>query len=232
MLKIKYLRINLPEELEISYNKLLGFPFERDGQAGFEGISFSSEHVDLKFIERIITKEKITDPFGNTQELISTRYIVTELSIISSNKVYILVIRNPSRSVNTLIKKMSSVIGQNFYAAAINTDIKNFGNYLATNHSTLGLTSTKVLASNLVLDSHSTANVELISGINALDDLQKHFPLHNTHIERARFTLTDHGKRSQLEIKHTGTIGISGHKHELLEEIITDYVCGIHITTS
>jgi hypothetical protein len=83
-----------------------------------------------------------------------------------------------------------------------------------------------------VLDTHSTASVELISGIDALDDLEKHFALHDTHIERARFTLIDHGKKSQLEIKHTGTIGISGHKHELLEEIVTDFVCGIHNTTS
>jgi hypothetical protein len=228
MLKIKFLRINLPDGLEISYKKLINSPFERDGQNGFEGTVFSTDHVEAKFIEQTVTKEQITDPFGETQEIISTRYITTDLGISSFNGTYILILRNPSRSVNTLIKKMSSVLGNNFYAALINIDIEKLGHYLDHQHKDLGLSATKVLASNLILDNQSTANVELLSSSNALTGLKTHFPSQGVVIERARFSLIDHGKKSQLEVKTTGTFSITGHKTKLLEDVATNFICSLY----
>ena len=226
MRKIKFLRINLPEGLENSYKKMINSPFERDGQNGFEAVAFSDNHIELKFIEQTVTKEQVTDPFGDTREIISTRYLTIDLAIYSANETYILILRNPPRSVNTLIKKMSAVIGNSFYAALITINIEDFGSYLDTDHSNLGLLANKVLASNLILDIHSTANIELLSSSNALEDLKIHFSSPDVRIERARFSLTDHGKKSQLEVKATGTVGITGAKTKFLEEIVINFILG------
>lgn len=228
MRKIKFLRINLPEGLEQSYQKMINAPFERDGQNGFEGVAFSEDHIEVKFIEQTVTKEQVTDPFGETREIISTRYITIDLAIYSANETYILILRNPPRSVNTLIKKMSAIIGNSFYAALIPINIEDFGLYLDKKYKNLGLLATKVLASNIILDNHSTANIELLSNSNALADLKSHFASPDVRIERARFSLTDHGKRSQLEVKTTGTVGITGAKTKLLEEIVIDFICGYY----
>ncbi|WP_440811010.1 hypothetical protein ACTACJ_13675 [Pseudomonas syringae] len=228
MLKIKFLRINLPEGLEASYRKLINSPFERDGQSGFEGTAFLTNHIEAKFIERTVTKERITDPFGDTREIISTRYITTDIAIFSSNGTYVLILRNPSRSVNTLIKKLSFIIGNSFYAALINIDIEKLGSYLNDKHKALGLSATKVLASNLILDNQSTANIELLSSSNALSSLKTHFPSQDIQIERARFSLIDHGKKSQLEVKTTGTFSITGHKTKLLEDIAVNFIYSLY----
>jgi hypothetical protein len=224
MRKIKFLRINLPEGLEQSYQKMVNSPFEREGQNGFEGVAFSENHIEVKFIEQTVTKEQVTDPFGDTREIISTRYVTIDLSIYYANETYILILQNPPRSVNTLIKKMSSVIGNSFYAAPITINIEEFGIYLEKKHKDLALLATKVMASNLVLDTHSTANIELLSNSNALADLKNHFSSPDVRIERARFSLTDHGKRSQLEVKATGTVGITGARTKFLEDIIINFI--------
>lgn len=224
MRKIKFLRINLPEGLEHSYQKMINSPFERNGQNGFEGVAFSENHIEVKFIEQTVTKEKVTDPFGDTREIISTRYLTIDLAIYSANETYILILRNPPRSVNTLIKKMSAVIGNSFYAALVTINIEDFGSYLDNEHSKLGLLATKVLASNLILDTHSTANIELLSSSNALEDLKSHFSSPDVRIERARFSLTDHGRKSQLEVKATGTVSITGAKTQFLEEVVINFI--------
>ena len=224
MLKIKFLRINLPDGLEKTYQYLVDAPFSRDGLNGFEVTSFSQSHIEAKFIEKTITKEQITDPYGNIQEIIATRYGTTELAISNINGTYVLTLRNPSRSVNALIKKFSALIGNSFFAASIALDIEKFWRYIELHYSEQALVATKVFASNLTLDNHSTANIELLSTSNALSNLKHHFPSQEILIERARFSLTDHGKKSQLEIKASGVIGITGAKRKILEEIITGFV--------
>ncbi|MEL1086671.1 hypothetical protein [Pseudomonas sp. OB66] len=224
MRKIKFLRINLPDGLERSYQRMISSPFERDGQNGFEGVSYSENHIEVKFIEQTVTREQVTDPFGDTREIISTRYITIDLAIYSANETNILILRNPPRSVNTLIKKMSAIIGNGFYAALITINIEDLGYYLNDKYKDLGLSATKVLATNLILDSHSTANIELLSNSNALSELKIHFSSPDVRIERARFSLTDHGRKSQLEVRATGTVGITGSKSKFLEEIVVDFI--------
>jgi hypothetical protein len=119
---------------------------------------------------------------------------------------------------------MSAIIGNSFYAAPISINIEDFGFYLDNKYKSLGLLATKVLASNLILDNHSTANIELLSNSDALADLKSHFPSPDVRIERARFSLTDHGRRSQLEVKTTGTVGITGAKTKIIEEIVIDFI--------
>ncbi|MGN2409674.1 hypothetical protein ACTACD_28385 [Pseudomonas syringae] len=228
MLKIKFLRINLPEGLEKTYQYLVDSPFARDGQSGFEVISFAKNQIEAKFIEQTITKEQITDPFGDIQEIIAIRYMTTELKISDFNGTYILSLRNPSRSVNTLIKRLSILTGTSFYATLITTDIEEFGMYASRYYSSHPIISTKVFASNITLDDHSTANIELLSSSNAILDLKIHFPSQEVIIERARFSLVDHGKKSQLEIRSTGIVGITGSKRKLLEEIVTNFISSLY----
>lgn len=228
MLKIKFLRISLPEGLEKTYQYLVDSPFARDGQSGFEVISFAKNHIEAKFIEQTITKEQITDPFGEIQEIIAIRYTTTELTISNFNETYVLSLRNPSRKVNTLIKKLSMLIGTGFYAALIATDIEKFSMYVSLHYGAHPLIATKIFASNITLDDHSTANIELLSSSNAISDLKLHFPSQEVVIERARFSLVDHGIKSQLEIRSTGIVGITGSKRKLLEEIVTKFISSLY----
>lgn len=224
MLKYKFLHINLPEGLERTYEYLVGAPFVTDGQSGFDAVSFARDHFEAKFTEQVITNEKIADPFGNVQEVVTTRYVTNEFLVFDFNGNFVLALRNPSRSVNVLIKRLSGLIGTGFFAASIVTEIERFGSFVREKHGDLGLVATKVLASNLALDSHSTASIELFSGLDALQDLRRHFPSQELLIERARFSLVDHGKRSQLEIKSSGVIGIIGSKSKVLEDLTVSFI--------
>lgn len=224
MLKIKFLRINLPEGLDSTYQYLVGSPFERDGQSGFDTISFLQDHVEARFTEQTVTKEQVTDPFGDVQEIVAVRYITTEFAIFNFKGTHVLALKNPSRNVNALVKKLSILVGADFYASTITTDIERFGRYVSENFTVHPLIAAKVFASNLTLDGHCTANVELLSTINALSDLKLHFPSQEMQIDRARFSITDHGKKSQLEIKSTGVVGITGEKRKQLEDLVIKFI--------
>lgn len=224
MKKIKLLKIFLPNSLEETYSKIINTPFKIGAQNGFEPIKFSDSYACAKFIEEIISKEVITDPFGNTEEVISKRYIINEFTIRSFRNDHLLILENPSRSVRELIRKLSEILGTSFYASAIQIDIPALSEFLSNNHNSTNLKNTRALLTGVNLDEESSATIEITSLKDAIHDAKHHFKGKTFKIERARFTTSCGTKKSTIEVRSTGLISVHGPEEKSLVELINMFI--------
>ena len=224
MKKIKLLKTFLPNGLEETYSKIINTPFKIGAQNGFEPIKFSKTQAHAKFIEEILSKEIITDPFGNTEEVISKRYVINEFSILNLRNDYLLILENPSRSVRELIKKLSEILGTNFYASAIQIDISALSEFLSHNHDSINLKTTRALLSGVNLDEGSSAVIEITSLKDAIHDAKHHFKGKAFRIERARFTASSGTRKSTIEVRSTGLISVHGPEEKSLIELINMFI--------
>lgn len=224
MKKIKILKAFLPGGLEETYAIITNTPFKIGAQSGFEPIKFSKTHARAKFIEETLSREVITDPFGNTEEIISKRYVINEFTILSLRNDHLLILENPSRSVRELIKKLSEVLGTSFYASAIQIDIPALSEFLSKSHGAANLKNTRVLLSGVSLDEESSAVVEITSLKNAIHDAKHHFKGKTFKIERARFTASSGTRKSTIEVRSTGLISVHGPEEKGLIELINMFI--------
>lgn len=224
MKKIKLLKIFLPDGLEVAYRKIINAPFKIGAPSGFEPIKLSNSSVSAKFIEETLSKELITDPFGNTEEVISKRYTITEFTISKLRTDYLLTLENPSRSVRELIRKLSEILGADFYASAIKINILNLSDFISKRTEALHLKNTKALLSGVNLDEGSSATIEITSLKDAILDAKHHFKNKSFKIERARFTSSSGTKKSTIEVRSTGLISVNGPEERQLAELINIFI--------
>lgn len=224
MKKIKLLKIFLPNSLEETYSKIIKAPFKIGAHNGFEPIKFSESYACAKFIEEVLFKEVITDPFGNTEEVISKRYIINEFTIRSFRNDHLLILENPSRSVRELIRKLSEILGTSFYASAIQIDIPALSEFLSNNHISNNFKNTRALLTGVNLDEESSATIEITSLKDAIHDAKHHFKGKTFKIERARFTTSSGTKKSTIEVRSTGLISVHGPEEKSLVEFINMFI--------
>lgn len=224
MKKIKILKIFLPNSLEETYSKIINNPFKIGVQNGFEPLNFSDSYARAKFIEEILSKELIIDPFGNTEEVTSKRYIINEFTISKIRNDHILILENPSRSVRELIRKLSEILGASFYASAIQIDIHALSEFLSNNHYSIHLKNTRALLSGVNLDEGSSATIEITSLKDAIHDAKHHFKGKIFKIERARFTSSSGPNKSTIEVRSTGLISVHGPEEKSLVELINMFI--------
>lgn len=224
MKKIKLLKIFLPNSLEETYSKIINTPFKIGAQNGFEPIKFSTPYACAKFIEEVLSKEVITDPFGNTEEVISKRYVINEFTIRSFHNDHLLILENPSRSVKELIRKLSEILGASFYASAIQIDIPALSEFLSNNYSSNNLKNTRALLTGVNLDEDSSATIEITSLKDAIHDARHHFKGKTFKIERARFTTSSGTKKSTVEVRSTGLISVHGPDEKSLVDLINRFI--------
>lgn len=224
MRKVKLLKVFLPGSLESAYEKITDSPFKKGATDGFEPISFNNSSITAKFIEEILSKESITDPFGNTEEVISKRYIVNEFSISSIKNEHLLLLENPSRSVRGLIRKLSEVLGVEFYTSSIEIDIIKLSEFFSKTTDANHLKTTRALLSGVNLDESCSANIEITSINDAIADAKQHFRGKKFKIDRARFTASNSTKKSAMEVRSSGLISIYGPDDKKLRTLIELFI--------
>lgn len=207
MLKTKWFKIQLPISLKTTYEGLLANPYEPNSGNGFEGIEYSEGIIQAKFIEKIITNEKIIDPFGNENILESTRYSIFEFSIILLFQDYYLVkIISPPRSIKNFVNTLYKILGFGLFISPVAFDLKKllFSVQELLNPSSLKVT--KVTINGLILSEYSSAKLEMKSSRHAYNDLLTNFPNKKFTLENIKISLRLDGIDGVIEASKAGSI--------------------------
>ncbi|MGM9489610.1 hypothetical protein [Ideonella sp. YS5] len=149
--------------------------FDADSGRGFEVIYRSGDRLRSKFIERIATREAVTDPFGFTTEFETVRYATTVFDlhmVINLPYQYVLEVGLPPRSLRPLIAALESALDQVTVKEADLALLHVFGEL---KKSSPAAKVTRIKASQLRLTAESEAKVELVSIKDAHKDFVKAF---------------------------------------------------------
>lgn len=207
MTRTKWLALSLGHSMSEIAGLLEKQKFFRGKASGLELIDVQRNRIRGKFIEEIVTSELVIDPFG--EEILNNvrRYSIFEFQITPITKNQFLIrINNPPRSLKNFIGILSDAFGFGFAIESPNIDIIAMLQYLRKLGGIKRLTIRKVRMANITLSSSSTAKIEVVSDVDAYQDLQKSMDIKKASFERATIVFKDEGMTGEIELVSTGVI--------------------------
>ncbi|PVZ69723.1 hypothetical protein [Pelagibaculum spongiae] len=120
MIKAKWLYSELPLSLDIVTTRLLAEQYSDDKGEGFLLNSSGKNFLSGRYIEKIIGKSIVTDPFGNQSEQTTVAYYTCKFNWQNGSK--LLCITEPPRSLRKFLAKLHNLLGLGVVVADIDVD--------------------------------------------------------------------------------------------------------------
>lgn len=207
MTRTKWLALSLSQSIPQIADSLNQHQFYKGKTTGFELVDFQKSRVRGKFIEEIITNEVVIDPFGEEILNSARRYSVFDFQVVLVKKHHFLIrITTPPRSLKSFIGELSEAFGFGFAVEPLKIDILEFVQHLRNQSGTQRWAIRKVRIDHIQLSVSSLAKIEVISRVDAYQDLKKHIDVNKATLERATVELRDEGITSEIELVSTGVI--------------------------
>ena len=207
MTRTKWLALSLDRSTSEIPDLLNQQQYFRDRATGFELTDVQGNRIRGKFIEEIITNEIVIDPFG--EEILNNvrRYSIFDFQITPIKKHRFLIrINNPPRSLKNFIANLSDAFGFGFAIEPLNIDVLAMIQHLRRLSGIRRWTIRKVRMAHIPLSNSSLAKIEVISDVDAYQDLQKSLDVKNASLEQATVELRDENIISEIELVSTGVI--------------------------
>lgn len=184
MAKSRWLTLSTDISQREALSLLSRSSFSEDLGQGFEPISRSNNFIHCRFIERTVTKESSTNPFGETHEWETIRYTSTTFRLHKKCNVgYLIEISNPPRTVRPLISALGETLGR-ITISEMHWPILDA--YKTIKSRSPRARITKIKANGIKLSDTSSSKVEVTSSIDALNDFRSAFKKSDKYIERIR----------------------------------------------
>lgn len=161
MVKVKWLYSELPLTL-VELSKLMkNQQYSEENGWGFLLSVSTSKKLSGKYIERLVQKTAVEDPFGKILEVESVSYYTCQFNWCSeSNYMYI---TNPPRSLKKFLNKLHNMTGLGFVLSEISVALENWTNLLEKEANYLNIVHLSSYGIRISKD--STAQV-IVRGIN------------------------------------------------------------------
>jgi hypothetical protein len=198
--------------------------FDSESGRGFEVIHRDGGQVRSKFIERIATREQITDPFGVTTELETVRYSTTVFQLHAIGNLpygYVLEVSLPPRSLRQLIAALEDALEQ---VAVKEVDLSLLDVFSEMKKSSREARVTRIKASQLRLTADSEAKVEFLSLKDAYKDFVKAFGNPAAMIDKIRIDRPFNGTAAPIEIARNGLVGHDDSSEDEVREFMLTYL--------
>lgn len=203
---------------------LLKNSFDSLAGNGFRLSQKSKDEVNSTFIERIITHEKIIDPFGAQSDLETVRYQSTRFRLHARTRAedeynYLLEVENPPRSVRSLVAALSYSLG--------GVTIGEVALPVLTIYAELKKRSprskiVRLEARDISISDTTSIRLEVNSSTDAFEDFRKLFQGAEGKIEKVRIERPFSGSDGIFELSSTGVCLFDEVVEEEVRKLILD----------
>jgi hypothetical protein len=212
IVKTKWIKLKFDCSLSEMIKRLRIFNFNPECGSGFEIINIKEERIEARFIERVVYKEIIEDPFGNPEHYEFTRYNIFKFYLLPLKKDrFLIVLLNPPRSLKPFVNALTNVLVDNIFVSFIDFDVLKISKALASSPWIANLLLRKVKVLGSLLEGRASAKIYLQSNGNVLNDLTEAFPNFKPIIEKASFQFLFDGKLETCELSSSGSLSIADH---------------------
>ncbi|WP_186110683.1 hypothetical protein [Burkholderia gladioli] len=223
MNKTKWLKI----EVECTHKKLVDLVrlaqfSERIGY-GFNLLFRDERNVGLRFIEKIASVEVITDPYGVSTSVETTRYLSIrfQLYVFSAGDAtrYFMEVNSPPRSLRTLVAALANTVPG---VMVSEVDIPVLDAFAVLRKSSITARLTRIKASQLKLTEDSVATIEVVSVKNAAADLKRFFPSNDVTVDKIRVDRPFGTSAHAIELTRSGLISADVEYAETASQFVLD----------
>ena len=224
MIKTKWLEVELPINLVELYDLLRSSPYSDRVTRGYDILEILDDKISGKYIEKNVQVETVVTPFGSSNEIEITRYIVVDFHFVHLyfNK-YLLIIDTPPRSLRSFVDSLYDLIGYGFFVSLLSFDLKLMLTILKESLKPVTIKLKKVKVSGIQISEKTSATIVLNSRGDPISDLDNLFGLSKITLERINGSLIRAGKSSEIEISKNGSFIYSESFHEELLPIVKIY---------
>lgn len=218
--RYRWVLINIDISLDDLVNVILNNGFDSRANKGYIVNNLDHDSIDAIFVERVIQYEKINRPDGTEDEIKIERFLYTSfvISIFSRGK-FLIRIENSPRTLNEFIMYLKNILDYNFFVESVNINIFKLIP-LMMNDTLKNINIKKIKASNIIINTYSSAIVEVTSSINALDVFMDKFKVKDFKLEYAKLTFSYDNTTYTLDIKNSGITVDNMAPINLIEKLI------------
>lgn len=163
MNKYKWLIVNLPMDLSDLSKLMSNHKFNYESKQGFIISKASKSELTGKFLEKKVLVKEVFNPFGESNEVSTTDYIVTNFSFncISSRNIFLLELKNQPRTLRPFINFLNKIVGLGFTLNEFKFNPIQLTDEIE--HIFGKITVSKVNISELNISNKATANIQINS---------------------------------------------------------------------
>ncbi|HFT8010901.1 TPA: hypothetical protein ACU9T0_006612 [Burkholderia cenocepacia] len=206
---------------------------ERIGH-GFDLSFRDGRRLKAKFSEKIASIEIITDPFGVSTSIETTRYSSIDFQLIAfsaENGVssYLMEVNSPPRTLRTLVAALAD-IANGLSVSEVQLPLLEIFGLLRKNSTMARLT--RVKASQLKLTPDSTAKIDVISSKNAASDLKRFFGDSAISVDKIRIEHPFGPTTHAIELSRNGLISIDDSHQDVASDFILNLLLDSYASKS
>lgn len=205
--RYKWYKVKIPKGIEFLQDGISSIPFSDSSNEGFLKLGGGLDQEKYRFLWRTKVPFFKLDEHGNpsSDEIESINNV--DFSFISVSSHHYLRIKNPGRSLRTLMNSLESIAGIGFSVKPVY--FKDFKNHnWATQEDIVTLRGVKL--SGVVLEEGVVAKLEINSNTELSLDQLKCINHSNYQIDSAAYNIAHQGVKGKLTIMSNGTVKING----------------------
>lgn len=199
-----------------------GIVFSDTQNPGFELLEIKNDFVKARYIEKIEVLERVSDPFGVSQEVLTVRYVYFDFTVSAvGSGVSLVKIFRPPLSLKNFISTVSLALDHAASVSKVSFDLRKIYEAISKNPDINRLLVSKVSASQIPIGNDSVAKVEVVSTGDALLELLKTYSNPYVRLDRLSMTARMDFESEALEVSATGSIVCTAG----LEAVLQNLVC-------
>lgn len=181
--------------------------FSVEQNPGFELVDVKPGLIKARFIERLELVESANDPFGLTDDVLTVRYVYFDFTVAQiDSEVSLVKIVRPPASLKSFTVLLSQAFGFSVSIKKVSFDLWSVYEAMCSHEAVDRLCIPKVVASQIPIVSGAMAKVEIISGRDAISDLQKAYSASGVRLERLSMSARVAFEDEYLELSANGSI--------------------------
>lgn len=222
MQRAKWLKIEVDCTHKALVTSIRAAQFDERIGHGFDLSFRDGRRLKAKFSEKIASIEIITDPFGVSTSLETTRYSSIDFQLIAfstenSTSSYLMEVNSPPRTLRTLIAALADIVN-GLVVSEVQLPLLEIFSLLRKTSTMARLT--RVKASQLKLTPDSTARIDVISGKNAASDLKRFFGDSAMSVDKIKIEHPFGSATHTIELSRNGLISIDDSHQDVASDFI------------
>jgi hypothetical protein len=206
-------------------NRLNDNLFTYESISGFDLIDVDKKSLHARFIQKLPFENVVIDPFGEETKYTGVNFQIVEFVIYQiENNIYALKLMAPPRSIKPFINAIYSLCGFGVTLSDLEVDVFLFIGLLKEKLSPHSIKINKVKVSGLKVGEQSTANMELTSPNDALEDFLSTYITSTVNIKMAKIQIQQTELSGCIEITQSCMINIDESLEDLVSNLIAVFI--------
>jgi len=197
-MKIKFFELSTGSNISELIARIAKTKYSNKNELGFLVSSLSDSHITAQYSIKLEHCEVIVDPFGNEEKIYVEKFLNINFSIIKG-KTNFLVVRNPPRSIRSLIDSLNGLIDDNISVSTLVINPLNILDNLKDEFGSRNIKINEIKVSNHSISRNTSASMYIKSSGNILEDI-KNLSISHEKIDKITVVLSINFKKLKVEL--------------------------------